>query len=156
MSMSSRELRAAAPTSKATRLLLLIAAFMTVWVVLSHFLAKNQDPPKIKSHLYYKVSGVPGTPVHIEYYGGAWKPGDRRFARDLISRDAVIPPEGFLRFWGDSEPSGIASISVLNKGAANGSCVHIEIQIDERTLQRDDACLKSYATFVRTQLPAEN
>ncbi|MGE3348179.1 MAG: hypothetical protein AB7I35_12175 [Ramlibacter sp.] len=114
----------------------------------------GNEMPKPLGQLYYKISGAPGTPVLVEYYGTAVRPGDRRFARDLIVREVTLPREGFVRFWGAAEADGIAMMRVLNKDPSMKKCVELAIQIDERSIKQAEACLKSYTTELSATVPS--
>lgn len=113
------------------------------------------EPTKPAGQLHYKVSGPPGTPVLVEYYGTAVRPGDRRFARDLLTKEVRLPAEGYVRYWGAAEANGIAMLRVLNKDPSMKSCVEISIQVNDRTLNQSEACLKSYASEISATVPAE-
>lgn len=120
--------------------------------LLGGLVACDSPPPK-PSTLHYKVSGPAGTPVLIEYYGTAVRPGDRRFARDLIVREVRIPSEGYIRFWGAAEADGHARMTVLNKDPAM-QCVEMAIEVNDKAVQEAQACLKSYATTISAVVPA--
>lgn len=115
----------------------------------------SSKQPEPAGTLHYKVSGTPGTPVTIEYYGTAVRPGDRRFGQDVILKEVVLPREGFLRYWGKAEPGGIASMNGRTRDTDMRSCITLEIQMDDRTLREEQSCLKSYAVSIRAEVPAK-